>query len=203
MNPRNQIIQAQPWNARVLSRVIAEAFYRLAPSTWLIPDSDARARLLPGYFRMFAVSEAMTRGVVYTTTGRNAAALWLRPTPGNEPAPADYQAKLAASTGIWADRFRLFDELLAKHHPQGIDHDHLAILAVHPDHQHRGIGSALLAAHHDRLDAEDPPRAAYLEASDATTRKLYLRHGYTDYGDPIVLPSGARMYPMLRRAGGT
>lgn len=198
MNAREQIIQAQPRDAGALSRVIAKAFHDLAPSTWLIPDSDARARLLPGYFRAFAVQEAITRGSVYITTGRNAVALWL-PAPSNEPAPADYDAKLAATTGIWAERFRTFDELLAKHHPRGIDHDHLAILAVHPDHQHRGIGSALLAAHHNRLDAETPPRAAYLEASDATTRQLYLKHGYTDLDEPIVLPSKAHMFPMLRR----
>lgn len=203
MNPRDQIIQAEPRDAGTLSRVIAKAFHDLAPSTWLIPDSDARARLLPGYFRLFAVHEAMERGHVYTTTGRNAVALWLPLPPSDEPAPADYEAKLAATTGIWAKRFQTFDALLAKHHPHGIDHDHLAILAVHPDHQHRGIGTALLAAHHDRLDAETPPRAAYLEASDATTRELYLRHGYTDLDEPIVLPSGAHMYPMLRRSSQT
>ncbi|MBS2531599.1 GNAT family N-acetyltransferase [Catenulispora sp. NF23] len=200
MNSRDQIVQAQPRDINTLSHVIAKAFHNLAPSTWLIPDSDARARLFPGYFRLFAVHEAITRGRVYTTTGRNAVALWLPPTASDEPAPADYEAKLAATTGIWAERFRTFDGLLAKHHPHGIDHDHLAILAVHPDYQHQGIGSALLAAHHDHLGAEDPPRGAYLEASDATTRELYLRHGYTDIGEPIVLPSGACMFPMLRSA---
>jgi GNAT superfamily N-acetyltransferase len=203
MNPRDQIIQARPQDANTLSHVIAEAFHNLAPSTWLIPDSNARARLLPGYFRQFAVHEAIERGLVYTTTGRTAVALWLPAPTNNEPPPADYENKLRASTGIWAERFRTFDGLLAKHHPRGIDHDHLAILAVRPDHQRQGIGTALLTAHHNRLDAETPPRAAYLEASDATTRQLYLRHGYTDLDDPIVLPSGARMYPMLRRNSGT
>jgi len=100
------------------------------------------------------------------------------------------------------DRFRLFDALLAKHHPGDFDHDHLAILAVHPDHQRQGIGSSLLAAHHEQLDASDPPRAAYLEASDNETRQLYLRHGFTDYGKPIILSPKTRMYPMLRRSRG-
>lgn len=198
MNPREQIIQAHPHDANALSHVIAQSFHNLAPSTWLIPDSDARARLFPGYFRLFAVHEAITRGLVYTNTGRTAIALWLPSAPRDEPAPADYEEKLAATIGIWTERFRIFDALLAKHHPHGIDHDHLAILAVHPDHQNRGIGSALLAAHHERLDAEDPPRAAYLEASDATTRELYLRHGYSDHGTPIRLPVGPPMFPMLR-----
>ena len=57
--------------------------------------------------------------------------------------------------------------------------------------------------------------AAYLEASDERTRRIYLRHGYADYGTPIQLPGssfahgddglpgqpadGPRMYPMVRR----
>ena len=40
--------------------------------------------------------------------------------------------------------------------------------------------------------------AAYLEASDERTRDLYLRHGYTDRREPIELPDGPSMYPMVR-----
>lgn len=201
MSPRDQIVQAQPQDANVLSRVIASAFHGLAPSIWLIQDSHARARLFPGYFRLF-VHEAMTRGYVYTTTARTAVALWLPVSRHAEKNVTDYDAGLVATTGIYVDRFRLFDELLAKHHPGSPDHDHLAILAVDSEHQHTGIGSALLAAHHGRLDADDPPRAAYLEASDEQTRQLYLRHGYTDVGEPIVLPAGPCMFPMLRCTSG-
>ena len=39
---------------------------------------------------------------------------------------------------------------------------------------------------------------AYLEASDERTRRIYLRHGYADYGSPIRLPDGPSMYPMTR-----
>lgn len=201
MSPREQVIQAQPKDANILSRVIALSFHDLAPSAWLIPDTGERSRILPGYFRLF-VDDALDRGYIYTNAERNAVALWFPVAPDGKPEQGDYDTRLAAVTGPWVDRFRLFDTLLAKHHPGGLDHDHLAILAVHPDHQRRGIGSALLAEHHDRLDAGDPQRAAYLEASDATTRQLYLRHGYTDLGDPIALPAGPCMYPMLRRTPG-
>ena len=33
---------------------------------------------------------------------------------------------------------------------------------------------------------------AYLEASDERTRRIYLRHGYADYGSPIRLPDGPK-----------
>lgn len=178
--------------------MIAEAFLGLAPSLWLIPGENDRRRVFPGYFRLY-VAEAMRRGHVYTTTERSAVALWLPVSEEGEVPGADYDQELAAVTERWVDRFRTFDALLNKHHPTGLRHDHLAILAVHPDQQGQGIGTELLAAHHRRLDQSDAPSAAYLEASDATTRQLYLKHGYADLGDPIQLPAGPPMFPMLRR----
>ncbi|WP_344662326.1 GNAT family N-acetyltransferase [Catenulispora subtropica] len=189
---------AQPEDMEALSEVIALSFHALAPSVWLIPDTDERSRIFPGYFRLY-VQDAIERGRAYTTTDRTAAALWIPVGEAGGPAQSDYDTRLAAATGPWIDRFRLFDALLEKHHPTGLRHHHLAILAVDPDHQRRGIGAALLAAHHGHLDESDPPTPAYLEASDATTRKLYLRYGYTDHGDPIQLPAGPQMFPMLRR----
>ena len=78
----------------------------------------------------------------------------------------------------------------------GVFHEHLAILAVRPDRQGQGIGTALLDARH--ADLEDQGIPAYLEASDERTRRLYLAHGYTDRGSPIELADGVRMYPMWR-----
>jgi GNAT superfamily N-acetyltransferase len=198
VSPRDQIILAKPQDTDALSHVIALSFHTLAPSTWLIPDEDERRSIFPGYFRLY-VEDAMRRGHVYTTVDRSAVALWLPVGEIGEPSPAGYDTALAAVTGRRVDRFRTFDALLEKHHPTGLRHDHLAILAVHPDHQRRGIGSELLAAHHSRLDQSDQPTAAYLEASDATTHSLYLRRGYTDHGGPIQLPAGPLMFPMLRR----
>jgi amino acid transporter len=72
---------------------------------------------------------------------------------------------------------------------------------VTPHLQRRGIGTALLTGSHRFLDSENSP--AYLEAAGAGTRRLYLRHGYADLGDPIQLPDGPRMYPMWRPVGGS
>ncbi|GAA2031225.1 GNAT family N-acetyltransferase [Catenulispora yoronensis] len=198
MSPRDQIVPAQPQDTNALSHVIARSFLTLAPSIWLIPGEDDRRRIFPGYFRLY-VQEAMERGHVYTTVDRTAVALWLPVGEEGEALAADYDEALARVTERWVDRFRTFDGLLAKHHPTGLRHDHLAILAVDPDQQRRGIGTELLTAHHRRLEQTPEPVAAYLEASDAGTRELYVRHGYTDLGDPIQLPVGPQMFPMLRR----
>ena len=82
-------------------------------------------------------------------------------------------------------------------HPRGPAHLYLALLAVRPDHQGRGLGSRLLAHRHAVLDRIGLP--AYLEAADTRSRALYARHGYTDHGEPLTLPrTGEAMYPMWR-----
>jgi GNAT superfamily N-acetyltransferase len=180
----------------VLSQVVAEAFHDLAPSRWLIADPATRRKVFPGYFRLY-VEHAMTHGVVQTTGDRSAAALWI-PADAGGPGPlAGYDARLRAATGRWIDRFLAFDAALDEHHPTGIPHHHLALLAVRPDRQGRGTGTALLRSYHEMLDG-GPGAPAYLEASDLRTRRIYLRHGYADHGPPIQLPGGPRMYPMWR-----
>jgi len=194
------IVRADQADIEVLSQVITDAFLDLAPSRWLIGDRAARQAIFPGFFGMYVV-HALTGGVVYTTADRTAAALWIPGTGPAEPSQ-EYDEQLAEITGQWAGRFVTFDQELDAHHLTSIAHHHLAVLAVHPDWQGRGIGTALLHAHHATLDQDGI--TAYLEASDQRTRSLYLRHGYTDYGsDPIQLPEGPSMFPMTRepRAG--
>jgi GNAT superfamily N-acetyltransferase len=178
----------------VLSAVIADAFHDLAVSRSLITDPDDRRARYPEYFRLH-VESAMQHGAVYTTPGHDAVALWFEATGPAVP-PEGHPGQLAAITGPWADWFLSFDRELDVHHPAGVLHHHLAILAVRPDRQRLGIGTALLDAHHTRLDQAQIP--AYLEASDRRTRQLYLAHGYADTGTPIQLPAGPVMHPMWR-----
>jgi GNAT superfamily N-acetyltransferase len=207
------IIPASDADIEVLSQVIADAFFPLAPCQWLIPDRAARRDNFPGYFRMY-VEHAMADGLVHTTPDRDAAALWIPLGPQLPSPPDGYDEHLAEITGPWVERFAVFDAELDAHHLTGAEHHHLAIIAVRPDRQGQGTGTALLNAHHTVLDEQGT--AAYLEASDERTRGIYLRHGYMDCGTPIELPArsfvhgddggpgqpadGPRMYPMVRRA---
>lgn len=198
--PREQVIRAGWADADRLSRVITAAFHRLAPSQWLVPDPAARWELFPAYFRIY-VDDALANGLAYTNADRTAAALWFHKGAAWSEQPIDHDARLAAATGPWAERFRAFDALLDEAHPDGVRHDHLAILAVHPDRWRRGIGTALLESYHRMLDRDDVAVPAYLEAADADLRELYRRHGYEDVGVPIQLPDrGPSMYPMWRRS---
>jgi GNAT superfamily N-acetyltransferase len=194
------VVLADDTCAGVLSQVIADAFHDLAVSAWLIPDEAARCQIFPRYFGLY-VEHALADGIVLTTPDQAAVALWL-PVAEEPAAPPDwYDERLAQVTGPWVDRFRAFDAELERRHPAGFAHHHLAILAVRPDRQGQGLGTALLRAHHAALDRDGVP--AYLEASNLRSRRLYRAEGYQDHGGLLFLP-GAAMYPMLRppRPGG-
>jgi GNAT superfamily N-acetyltransferase len=193
------VIPADAADLDTLSQVIAGAFHDLAPSRWLIDDPAARREIFPGYFRIY-VEHAMASGVVHTTPDRTAAALWIPVGEDGPSPPLDYDARLAVATSPWTARFLAFDAALDRHHPAGTPHHHLAMLAVSPQRQGQGTGTALLRAYHALLDDADAP--AYLEASDLLTRRFYLRHGYTDHGRPIHLPDGPLMYPLCRPPAG-
>ena len=133
--------------------------------------------------------------------GSEVAALWIPVGADAASSPEGYDARLAAATGPWTSRFRAFDAALDRHHPAGTAHWHLAILAVRPDRQGRGTGSALLAVGHAVLD-QVPGPPAYLEASSPRARDLYLAHGYALLpGAPFHLPGdGPPLWPMWRPA---
>lgn len=194
--PLDQIVHADPADTVPLACLIAEAFHDLAPSKWLVPDDEARREIFPGYFQLY-VEDAFAHGAVHTTADLSAVALWIDNSGASHVPVTGYDEQLAALTGVFAQRFRVFERELGAQHPTDAAHHHLAILAVHPKHQRCGMGTAFLNFHHRELDQAGIP--AYLEASDAGTRALYVRHGYTDHGGgPIRLPDGPELFPLWR-----
>jgi GNAT superfamily N-acetyltransferase len=174
--------------------VIAQAFHHLAPAAWMFPDPVERKRVFPEYFRIFA-EYGIEHGEVYGVDNVSGIAIWFPPADEPPALPADYDERLVRICGDNADRCRAFDAALDAHHPHEPCH-HLAFLAVRPDRQSVGLGGALLNDHHARLDARGEP--AYLEASSARVRDLYLRHGYRPRGEPYHIPGGPPMWPLWR-----
>ena len=168
-----------------------------------VPVADRRPGRPPGDLPRLLPAAAWSTpwpcGVVHTTPGRTAAALWLPAGAGTAAPPGGHDERLAAATGPWTGRFAAFDAALDRHHPAGIPHHHLAILAVRPDRQGRGTGTALLR----RLPRGPGPRPACpptWRPPARAARDLYLAHGYAlRPGAPIHLPGGGPpMWPMWR-----
>jgi GNAT superfamily N-acetyltransferase len=206
--PMTAIEPATPAQAYRIARVIADAFHGLEVGAWLVPDPRERARVFPAYFEIL-VEHAIAHGTVHVTAELTAAAVWLPYTPGGGPEIDDYDGRVLRVCQPYAARFHLLETALAVAHPSGPGHeadpepecDHLLLLGVAPDRQRRGLGSALLAYHHKGLDRRGVP--AYLEASSARSRDLYLRHGYRPHGNPITVPGAPdpTMWPLWRAPG--
>ncbi len=178
--------------------LIADAFWDLDASQWIIGDEADARRIFPEYFTHVVAEVMAAGGVVEWTARRDAVAVWV-PTAADdpEPDPGRWDAVLDKVCGPYADRFRTFEALQRAHHPHGVDHHYLAMLAVHPDRQGQGVGSELMAAHHAVLDRDGI--GAYLEAAGPRQRRLYERAGYTDLNGPYHLPDGGPpLFPMWR-----
>ncbi|PZG10979.1 N-acetyltransferase [Micromonospora craterilacus] len=187
------IVQLGPEDARWVAERIAESFMVLPATRWLVPDEAKREAVLAGNFEII-VAYALRHGLVFGAENRAGVAVWLPSVGEPLPPPEDYDARLAAACGEWTPRFVHLDELFAANHPHE-DHHHLALLAVQPDRQGQGIGTALLHHHHAWLDANGV--AGYLEASSEISRSLYARHGYRG-SEPFRLPDGTPFWPMWR-----
>jgi ribosomal protein S18 acetylase RimI-like enzyme len=175
--------------------VLTASFFDDPVTDWLVPDRARRPALLPPmfelYFDLFVVHEE-----TYLAAGGAGVALWLPPdremiAPDQLDAFGDAAAQMM---GPDADRFFELGEFFDAHAPDE-PHWHLQLLGTLPEHQGRGVGSALLRDQLPRLDQRG--EAAYLEATTLRSRALYERHGFVCRGE-IVLPDGPPLWQMWR-----
>ena len=199
-----EIRRARAGDVTGTSALIAAAFHELDVSAWLVPDPGERIQALTGDFRIF-VEHALTHGAIHLLEDDagelSAAAVWFPQVTGPTPPPADYDARLVAACGPATPRFQVLDQRFEETHPDTFPHHFLALCATRPGLQGRGLGTVLLDYHHRHLDHLGTP--AFLHASCARSRDLYLRLGYECVGNPFRLPDGPPMWPMWRDPRGS
>ena len=176
--------------------LIALSFDHLEQNRSLVPDPAARLRVMGDFFTLLTEHAPLCGKVEVIDDpagGLAATAVWFDRTHEMPEIP-HYEERLAALAGEWLPHFQALDELFDKHHP--VDpHWHLAFLAVHPDHQGRGLGGALMDSTHQDL-AGTP---AYLEATNEDNIRLYHRYGYSDMIPfDIRMPDDTPFYRMWR-----
>ena len=162
-----------------------------AEGLFFLPDHDLLSPAL-------SVRHNLELGGVTTTEGVHAGALWAP--PDKWKLGVMDVAKLAPSAiRLFGRRLKLSLSVLAetdKVHPTQ-PHWYLGFLGTDPDHQGKGLGSAVLGPVLGRCDTEGIP--AYLESSKEANVPFYERHGFavTDTLD-LDKGRGPRMWLMWR-----
>ncbi|MFF2850733.1 GNAT family N-acetyltransferase [Streptomyces sp. NPDC058001] len=181
-----------------VTRLLDVAFQNDPVSSWVFPDPEHRRtthKFLMGAFLDIVLSE----GRVDLTEDGDAVALWLSipdTEGGADGAEDDGPAQFRAAVDPDNERVEIVARLTGEIHPEGAAHEYLLLIAVHPDRQGEGLGTALMRPVFDRCDRDGV--AAYLEASSERSRELYEKLGFRFMGRTVDLPDGPPMWPMWR-----
>lgn len=181
-------------------RLLDEAFQDDPVSTWVFPEAEYRRST---HHRLMAAFTdiVLAEGRVDLTEDGSACALWLSVPAGEHTDDDDGPARLREAVDPANERVELIGRLTERIHPTHRAHEYLWMIGVAPGRQGEGLGSALIAHVLDRCDRDGQP--AYLEASNARSRALYTRLGFTTLTERVLdLPGGPRMWPMWREPRG-
>ena len=185
----------RPADAHPLSLILARAFHHDPVQSWLFPDDKKRDRKSQYIFSVFLHS-LIPCGTVYTTPGLEGAALWMDPRQVRSGVLQQIKLGIKILPVLGASilqgiRYQLKVESKQPNYP----HYYLCVLGVAPDHQGKGIGSALLQPVLRKCDAERLP--AYLETGKEGNVPFYQRQGF-EVIEKIRLPDGPTVYRMIR-----
>ncbi|WP_351232518.1 GNAT family N-acetyltransferase [Streptomyces sp. NPDC002133] len=190
-----QIRQAGADDRDTVARLLDEAFMDDPVSSWVFPDEGHR-RKVHGIFMGVFLDIALAEGRVDMAEDGTAAALWLHVPAGAPDEEDDTPARMREIADPDNERTELIGRLTGEIHPHDREHEYLLLIAVSPDRQGEGLGSALIALVLERCDRDGVP--AYLEASSARSSRLYERLGFAFTGRTVDLPDGPHMWPMWR-----
>ena len=187
-----------------VARDLSAAFVDDPLFTWFSRADSRRdaARLVFFRFLMRAVQGPGAEALRPASGG--AAAVWMSSeTQGPNTLMQELQAlsPLLGLTG-WGrfPRMLRLRSVMDKAHPMERPHAYLWFLGVTPEAQGHGIGSRLLKARLDQLDADGTP--AFLETATERNVALYRRHGFDVISQYRPAPDGPPMWAMWREAPG-
>jgi ribosomal protein S18 acetylase RimI-like enzyme len=193
------VVRAAGNDVERVGAALAEAFRDDPVFRWLVPEEvrnrDARMRV---FFTSMTRSYVRRGKHVFVAADGAGAALWSA--PGDWALPVAEMAREAPAAVrafgpnvARAVRSQLHVESL---HPKEPLHWYLGYLGTRPDHQGRGIGSAMLREVLPVADAAGVP--AYLESSNERNLTLYERHGFRVVDELRLLGRGPTVWRMLR-----
>jgi ribosomal protein S18 acetylase RimI-like enzyme len=180
---------------------IASEAYRADPLISYFVRSDARrSEALRQLFDFCLREQALAHGHVTMTRDGKACAAWMPPAVRPVMPLVQQLTLLPRMAHICSlgrvPRLAAVMRLLERRHPSQPPHHYLYLLAVAPERQGQGLGSALLQA---GLRAIDRARAAtYLETATERNLALYERHGFVVTGEAHLPFAGPKLWFLWR-----
>lgn len=179
---------------------LADAFAADPVFNWLTRTDARRDAARLAFFRHLLRELIFGVGEVLRPSTGGAAAVWM-PSEVLGPNPLVRELRilpvLIGLTG-WSRFLRMVQlrEAMDRHHPMDRPHAYLWFLGVTPEAQGHGVGSRLLKAKTDLLDAARRP--AFLETATLRNVELYRRHGFEVVAEYRPSPSGPMNWAMWR-----
>ena len=184
--------------------VMGRAFYGTDQWVSLLPDPNVRQKKLE---QMFAGTVKLTYtagGLVETTTGFEAVAMWLPPGKSIGLWPV-VKSGFASARFVVTPPFpnlrrltatmRQFDDMHRQQMPD--PHWYLMALGVDPESQGCGYGTALAAKGIDRANRDNRP--IYLETETDANASFYERLGFETLDEIMIEAIGMPFSLMIRR----
>ena len=200
-----ELRDADASNLSTLIEITSRAYRSDPLIDYFVRDDSGRSDGLHGLFDFCLREQALAHGQVTMTWDGSACAAWLPPAdPWPTMSLIQQIALLPRMTRICSlarvPRLLATMRLLERHHPSGPPHHYLYLLAVLPERQGQGLGSALLQA---GLRAIDRARGAtYLETASERNLALYRRHGFVVTGEARLPSDGPRLWFLWRAPSG-
>jgi ribosomal protein S18 acetylase RimI-like enzyme len=199
--PSYEMRRATLSDSDAVVRVLVRSFDTDPAAKYLLRQDAGRARGYEACFRAFFEHMCLPHGEVWMDTEARGTALWTPPGRWDvglqriRMLPSLIRA-VGVSRLLFARRAAAETQ---KHHPHE-PHFYLFALGVDPDHQGRGVGSALLEKVLVRCDELGTP--AYLEASTVNSARLYERHGFVGKEELFMAEGAPPIWPMWREPMG-
>ena len=179
---------------------LAAAFVADPLFDWFSRPDDKRAAARLAFFRFLMKQLILNVGeVMRPSTGGGGAGWMPSESLGPNPVLKELEALpvLLGLTG-WGrfGRILRLRGVMDAHHPMDRPHDYLWFLGVTPQAQGHGVGSRLIKARLEALDAKGRP--AFLETATEANVRLYSRHGFEVIGEYNAPPDGPKNWAMWR-----
>lgn len=194
------IHRAGPDDARLVGRLIGEAFADDPISLWILQKPELITRIMT----RLATHVYVPDGFAEYLDNQLGATMWMP--PGGHGQLAGFQS-LAALFDMMVcgvpsalGRSSTFGSVMHKVTPKE-PHFYLFTIGVVPEGQGKGLGGALLRSGLAQADRASMP--TYLESSKADNIPIYQRYGFELRDVPADLPEGCPpIYPMWRPVKG-